>query len=641
MDDFNSEISSKPTNSKSGLKRFFMIGSLFLTILLVAIIAYYNPWSQEEPDNAPPTLSIEGSTYQGLSKVTDDKWLEHTEEDRVAAANLADNLGETFKIRNFSKLKIPFYYNSATTFENPMKNILTEAGNMCIFAYYSPEDGKFILYEKGPFSAEGAIVPKKEDLDDYTIAKGNWFIAMCFDPYSTILMNTGYEQPSTSATLDDKKEQWHPLFFQSDKDLITEVKSCENRVEVLWLQDKDWWGTAEDPYEGFVKADLTKLDDLNLVKKDSNSYYHLTWVKLKGDAGTCEEVKADDPDDTANKSAILMDTGSTKLEVIKAIREATGLGLKETKDMTDSIPSIVLAHMTMADAEALKLKIEAVGATIRIQDDCKSGEVIDDKGLCSDSYVPPNDEEEKEPEFATILVEPMIESNSIAITWTPVTNAAYYHVYLRPPDGNVSSYKISDVNKREYIFTGLESETAYKVEVKTWDSNDKYIGASGEINTTTKKAEEPEPDPEPESECNNGIVEEGELCDKDDLDQNTCQSIGFDGGTITCTNLCSIDSSNCFTAEAVGGIAAQSQGSSIQITWGEPSSTSFVEGYSIKIFNSNQEEVKSSQQTKDKNYIEFNLTLPDGTYKIEVTVHYPNNINSEKRSIDHVIGGSG
>lgn len=53
--------------------------------------------------------------------------------------------------------------------------------------------------------------------------------------------------------------------------------------------------------------------------------------------------------------------GATPVQVIKAIKEVLGLGLKEAKDMVDAAPSIVKANMKKDEAEALKAKIEAAG----------------------------------------------------------------------------------------------------------------------------------------------------------------------------------------------------------------------------------------------------------------------------------------
>jgi large subunit ribosomal protein L7/L12 len=64
---------------------------------------------------------------------------------------------------------------------------------------------------------------------------------------------------------------------------------------------------------------------------------------------------------------VLADGGAQKINVIKAVREATGLGLKEAKDMVDGAPKTVKEGMPKADAEALKKKLEEAGAKVELK----------------------------------------------------------------------------------------------------------------------------------------------------------------------------------------------------------------------------------------------------------------------------------
>lgn len=63
----------------------------------------------------------------------------------------------------------------------------------------------------------------------------------------------------------------------------------------------------------------------------------------------------------------LTDGGAQKINVIKAVREATGLGLKEAKDLVDGAPKVVKEGMPKADAEALKKKLEEAGAKVELK----------------------------------------------------------------------------------------------------------------------------------------------------------------------------------------------------------------------------------------------------------------------------------
>jgi len=64
---------------------------------------------------------------------------------------------------------------------------------------------------------------------------------------------------------------------------------------------------------------------------------------------------------------ILTDGGAQKINVIKAVREATGLGLKEAKDLVDGAPKPVKEGLPKADAEALKKKLEEAGAKVEMK----------------------------------------------------------------------------------------------------------------------------------------------------------------------------------------------------------------------------------------------------------------------------------
>jgi large subunit ribosomal protein L7/L12 len=59
--------------------------------------------------------------------------------------------------------------------------------------------------------------------------------------------------------------------------------------------------------------------------------------------------------------------GEKKVEVIKVIREVTGLGLKEAKDLVEGAPSVVKDGVNKADAEAIKKKLEGAGAKVEVK----------------------------------------------------------------------------------------------------------------------------------------------------------------------------------------------------------------------------------------------------------------------------------
>ena len=64
---------------------------------------------------------------------------------------------------------------------------------------------------------------------------------------------------------------------------------------------------------------------------------------------------------------ILTAVGDKKIEVLKVVREVTGLGLKEAKDLVDSAPKALKEKTKKEDADAMKAKLEAVGAKVEIK----------------------------------------------------------------------------------------------------------------------------------------------------------------------------------------------------------------------------------------------------------------------------------
>lgn len=64
---------------------------------------------------------------------------------------------------------------------------------------------------------------------------------------------------------------------------------------------------------------------------------------------------------------VLKEIGANKVQVIKAVRELTGLGLKEAKDLVDGAPKTVKAGLAKADAEEAQKKLEAAGAKVELK----------------------------------------------------------------------------------------------------------------------------------------------------------------------------------------------------------------------------------------------------------------------------------
>ena len=80
-----------------------------------------------------------------------------------------------------------------------------------------------------------------------------------------------------------------------------------------------------------------------------------------GGAAAADEEEKDEFD------VILTEAGGQKIQVIKVVRAATGLGLKEAKDLVDGAPKAIKENISKADAEDLKKKLTEAGATVELK----------------------------------------------------------------------------------------------------------------------------------------------------------------------------------------------------------------------------------------------------------------------------------
>ena len=81
---------------------------------------------------------------------------------------------------------------------------------------------------------------------------------------------------------------------------------------------------------------------------------------VAADAGAAEEEQTE-------FTVVLKEVGSEKIKVIKAIREITGLGLKEAKEVVDGAPSPLKEGIEKAEAETIKAQLEEVGAVVELK----------------------------------------------------------------------------------------------------------------------------------------------------------------------------------------------------------------------------------------------------------------------------------
>ena len=90
-------------------------------------------------------------------------------------------------------------------------------------------------------------------------------------------------------------------------------------------------------------------------------------IKMMGDKFGVSAAAAAPAEEKTEFDVVLEAAGSNKIATIKAVRELTGLGLKEAKDLVEGAPKAVKEGLPKADAEAAKKKLEEAGAKVALK----------------------------------------------------------------------------------------------------------------------------------------------------------------------------------------------------------------------------------------------------------------------------------
>ena len=120
--------------------------------------------------------------------------------------------------------------------------------------------------------------------------------------------------------------------------------------------------------EDFLAAlDTMSVMDLNDLVKAIEEKFGVSAAAMAAPAGAGGGAAAAAVEEKTEFDVVLKEIGANKVGVIKAVREITGLGLKEAKDLVDGAPKTVKEAMPKADAEAAKKKLEDAGAKAEVK----------------------------------------------------------------------------------------------------------------------------------------------------------------------------------------------------------------------------------------------------------------------------------
>jgi large subunit ribosomal protein L7/L12 len=123
--------------------------------------------------------------------------------------------------------------------------------------------------------------------------------------------------------------------------------------------------TTEELLEQFAGLTLIELNDFVKAFEEKFEVTAAAPVAVAGAAGGAGEASAEEEKDSFD--VVLESDGGKKIQVIKVVRELTGLGLKEAKDAVEAAPKAILEGVNKEKAEAAKAKLEGEGAKVTLK----------------------------------------------------------------------------------------------------------------------------------------------------------------------------------------------------------------------------------------------------------------------------------
>ena len=117
--------------------------------------------------------------------------------------------------------------------------------------------------------------------------------------------------------------------------------------------------TTAEMIEAIKELSVLELNELVKACEEEFGVSAAAGVVVAAAAGAAEEKDEFDVE--------LVSAGASKVKVIKVVREITGLGLKEAKEVVDGAPKVVKEGVSKAEAEEIKAKLEAEGAEVNLK----------------------------------------------------------------------------------------------------------------------------------------------------------------------------------------------------------------------------------------------------------------------------------
>jgi large subunit ribosomal protein L7/L12 len=118
--------------------------------------------------------------------------------------------------------------------------------------------------------------------------------------------------------------------------------------------------------EQLVNLTVKEVNELAQILKDEYGIEPAA-AAVAVAAGPAAGDEADAPAEKTSFDVLLKSSGASKLAIVKLVKELTGLGLKEAKDLVDAAPSVIKEGVTKDEADALKKQLEEGGAEVELK----------------------------------------------------------------------------------------------------------------------------------------------------------------------------------------------------------------------------------------------------------------------------------
>jgi large subunit ribosomal protein L7/L12 len=145
---------------------------------------------------------------------------------------------------------------------------------------------------------------------------------------------------------------------------LQHIQTFAAQVAALKIEGKNM---AFDKDAFLTALDSMTVMELNDLVKAIEEKFGVSAAAMAAPAAAGGGAGAAAAEEKTDFNVMLLEAGANKVSVIKAVREITGLGLKEAKDLVDGAPKAVKEGAPKADAEAAKKKLEEAGAKVELK----------------------------------------------------------------------------------------------------------------------------------------------------------------------------------------------------------------------------------------------------------------------------------